>query len=295
MFPYLRSSFLALTALVLSVVTLALPAHSSCPPGTVQVGEEREETSTQIIIHPVCQQLPVAPVVDPALARSICSAKRRIAADQQAIRLMNFDADTESFEKFEWIAREQKAELTNKLLSAALDQGIDAASKLPKKLMTLNMDNVHKEIKKLESIGLNKNQRVIDAMYEIAQSIDERKKIKAYNRLLKEVKTAKEIYSTGTGIAKDPDNAGLRFLLGALQIAQRNPVLGLWVTAADVSENFAYFVYLTGQVGDLSKLTDDKMKALNKRIVQMKKDMTAFKTAKQKWQASGMTGEPDCK
>lgn len=295
MFPYLRSSFLALTALVLSVVTLALPAHSSCPPGTVQVGEEREETPTQIIIHPVCQQLPVAPVVDPALARSICSAKRRIAADQQAIRLMNFDADTESFEKFEWIAREQKAELTNKLLSAALDQGIDAASKLPKKLMTLNMNNVHKEIKKLESIGLNKNQRVIDAMYEIAQSIDERKKIKAYNRLLKEVKTAKEIYSTGTGIAKDPDNAGLRFLLGALQIAQRNPVLGLWVTAADVSENFAYFVYLTGQVGDLSKLTDDKMKALNERIVQMKKDMTAFKTAKQKWQASGMTGEPDCK
>jgi hypothetical protein len=295
MFPYLRIGILALSAIVLLVVTFALPAHSSvCPPGTVQIGEEREETPTEIIIHPVCQQLPVVPVVDPALARSICSAKRKIAADLEAIRLMNFEADTESFEKFEGIAREQKAEITKKLLFAVLDQGIDEARTTAKKLQTLNIKNVRKEIKKLESFGLDKNQKVSDAMYKIAQSTDKRKKIKAYNLLLKEIKTAKAVYSTGTGMAKDSDNAGLRFLLGALQIAQSNPALGLLVTSADVSENFAYLYYLTGQIDDLSKLTDDRMKILNERITEMKQDMSAFKTAKKKWQAYGMSGEPAC-
>jgi hypothetical protein len=204
-------------------------------------------------------------------------------------------ADTESFDRFEEIAREQKKGITNKLLSAVLDQGIEAASKLANEVKSLNLNNVHKEIQKLKYIGLNGNQRVIDAIYEIAQSIDERKRAKAYYRFIQELKTAKKTYSTGTDIAKDPDNAGLRFLLGALKIAQHNPELGLWVTAVDVGENFAYLAYLSRQIGDLSKLSDDKIKILNERIVQMKQDMGAFKTAKKKWQVSGMSGEPDCR
>lgn len=291
MSPHFRIGFPVLFAIVPLVVAFALPAYAAgCPPGTVKIGESREETATEFIIHPICKEL----LVNPALAQSVCSAKLKIAADQEAIRLMNFKADTESFDRFEAIAQEQKEDLTNKLLSTVLDHGIEVAGKLANEVKSLNLDNVHSKIEKLKFIKLNKNQRVIDAMYEIAQSIDKRKRAKAYSRFIKELKTAKTIYSTGTGMAKDEENASLRFLLGALKIAQRNPEFGLLVTTVDVGENLAYLAYLPGQIDDLSKLTDDRMEILNERIKQMKQDMNTFKTAKKNWQASGMSGEPNC-
>jgi len=232
--------------------------------------------------------------VDPELIRSFCSAKMRVKADQEAIRALDFKAEIASFEMFEQVSQQQKTELINTLLSAALDQGLEASKKLPRKLMSLNITNVHSEIKRLEVIGLNKNQDVVNALYELAQSIDERKKIKAYYRFLGQVQTAKKVYSAGAGVVKDPDNAGLRFLLGTLQIAQQNKVLDLWVTAAEVGENFAYYLYLSGQVDDLTTLTEQKMKRLHELTTRMKKDMAAFKEAKRKLQAAGVSGEPDC-
>lgn len=233
--------------------------------------------------------------IDPQLIRSFCSAQMRVQADQEAIRALDFEAEITSFEMFEQVSQQQKAELINTLLSATLDQGLEASKMLPKKLMSLNIGNVHSEIKRLEVIGLNKNQHVINALYEIAQSIDERKKIKAYYRFLEQVQTAKKVYSAGAGVVKDSDNAGLRFLLGALQIAQQNKVLDLWVTAAEVGENFAYYLYLSGQVDDLTTLTEQKMKRLHELTTRMKNDMAVFKAAKRKLQAAGMSGEPDCR
>lgn len=232
--------------------------------------------------------------VDPELIRSFCSAKARVKADQEAIRALDFKAEIASFEMFEQVSQQQKAELINTLLSAALDQGLEASKKLPKKLMSLNIANVHSEIKRLEAIGLNKNQHVVNALYEIAQSLDERKKIKAYYRFLEQVQTAKKVYSAGAGVVKDPDNAGLRFLLGALQIAQQNKVLDLWVTAAEAGESFAYYLYLSGQVDDLTTLTEQKMKQLHELTTRMKSDMAVFKAAKRKLQSAGMSGEPHC-
>jgi hypothetical protein len=232
--------------------------------------------------------------VDPQLIHSFCLAKMRVRADQEAIRALDFKAEIASFEMFEQVSQQQKTELINTLLSAALDQGLEVSKKLPKKLMALNINNVHSEIKRLEVLGLNKNQNVVNTLYELAQSIDERKKIKAYYRFLEQVQTAKKVYSAGAGVVKDPDNTGLRFLLGALQIAQQNKVLDLWVTAAEVGENFAYYLYLSGQVDDLTTLTEQKMKRLHELTTRMKNDMAAFKATQRKLQAAGMSGEPDC-
>lgn len=280
-----RQSVLVLTAVVcIGAVSVASAADASRPSAIRQLeilsGQEIQTGKKK---------------VDPQLIRSFCSAKTRVKADQEAIRALDFKAEMASFEMFEQVSQQQKAELINTLLSAALDQGLEASKKLPKQLMSLNITNVHSEIKRLEAIGLNKNQHVVNALYEIAQSIDERKKIKAYYRFLEQVQTAKKVYSAGAGVVKDSDNAGLRFLLGTLQIAQQNKVLDLWVAAAEVGENFAYYLYLSGQVDDLTRLTEQKMKRLHELTTRMKNDMAVFKEAKRTLQAAGMSGEPHCK
>ena len=290
MFPYLRIGVAAVATSVALVLAFALPARADvCPPGTVQVGQEIEETPTEIIIHPVCKRI----TADPALTQKVCTAKRKIAADQEAIRQMSFLAERESFERFEQVATAQRTELKGKLLSAFVDQGLQAGRMTADKVLSLKLDNVHKEVVKLKDLGLH-DQRFVDALYKMAQDTDLRRRVKSYRSFIDDIAAAKKVYGAGSGMVNDPDHAPLRFFLGALRIAQSNPELGLLVTTVDVVENLAYLAYLPGQIDGLSTLTDEKMGALNQMVGRMKQDMSAFKAARKKWQEAGGSGEPKC-
>lgn len=288
MFPNLRIGFVATSAALLLV--FALPAHADvCPPGTIQVGQEIEETPTEIILHPVCKRI----TADPALTQKVCTAKRKIAADQEAIRQMSFLAEKESFERFEQVATAQRTELKGKLLSAFVDQSLQAGRMAADKVLSLKLDTVHKEVVKLKNLGLH-DQRLVDALYKMAEDTDLRRRVKSYRSFIGDIAAAKKVYGAGSGMVNDPDHAPLRFFLGVLRIAQSNPNLGLLVTTVDVAENLAYLAYLPGQIDALSTLTDEKMNTLNQLIARMKQDMSAYKAEKEKWQKAGMSGEPVC-
>lgn len=293
MFFYLRMIFSTLTFIAPLVITFTLPAYADgCPPGTVQIGERRVVTPTVIIVRPICKRIlntHSKPSLESKLAQSICSNELKIAAYQKAIQQMNFKVDTASFEEFEAISKEQKEELQGKLLSAFIDQGLEAPKIL---LKPGNISN--RQVKKLKSMFNINNEYLIDAINELARAKNRRMMSKAYDDVVDRINIMRESYSTAQDIKKNPDDATLRFLLGALRIAQGNSMLGEIVTAADVSENLAYLAYLTGQIDELSKLTDDKTRRLNQTIVKMKQAMSDLKTAKEKWQQSGKTSDPNC-
>ncbi len=97
-------------------------------------------------------------------------------------------------------------------------------------------------------------------------------------------------------MAKDPDNAELHLMVGALKIMQGNPVLGLAITTAELSENLVYLGYMSGKVSELTKVSDDKLArlaALTKRLKSHVDDMSASKRA---WQKSTgyTTATPVC-
>ena len=117
----------------------------------------------------------------------------------------------------------------------------------------------------------------------------------AYKDLVDLVQSAKEGYDTGKDMAKEPENATLRLLLGVLKVAQGNPELGIAVTAADFGESFAYLGYMSVKVGDLTQVTDDKLVLLKSRIERLKNDVVSLRKAKQdSTTTNAEQSEPDC-
>jgi hypothetical protein len=223
-----------------------------------------------------------------------CAAKLKVSADERAIQQMNFGNDERSFEMFENVSKAQKMKFEEKALGALLDQGIEATKMAAKSAKSLNPWNVNTKINELRVMGLN-NDAIFTGLRKLAATKDKPAMAEAYKDLVGLVQSAKEGYDTGKDMAKEPQNATLRLLLGVLKVAQGNPELGIAVTAADFVESFAYLGYMSVKVGDLTQVTDDKLALLKSRIERLKNDVVSLRKAKQDWTTTNAEqSEPDC-
>jgi hypothetical protein len=235
----------------------------------------------------------LVPTSSPANVK-FCAAKLKVSADERAIQQMNFGNDERSFEMFENVSKAQKTKFEGKALGALLDQGIEATKIAANSARSLNPWNVNTKINELRAMGLN-NDMIFTGLRKLAATEDKPAMAEAYKDLVGLVQSAKEGYDTGKDMAKEPQNATLRLLLGVLKVAQGNPELGIAVTAADFGESFAYLGYMSVEVGDLAQVTDDKLVLLKSRIERLKADVVSLKAAKQDWTTTNAEqGEPDC-
>src|SRR5436305_2984687 len=137
------------------------------------------------------------------LATNYCKTKTLIAADQNAIRNLGFNAITERFEMFAAVSEEQQAELKSKVISTLFDQGLEITGKLADQAKSLNPWNVNNAIKTLEENGFH-NQQVIAALRRISRVKGKPEMAASYQEFAELAKKAAEGYKTGEGIRKDP-------------------------------------------------------------------------------------------
>lgn len=278
----------ALVSLVF-VLSVATNVRAQCNSNEILVGEDADNY--------YCMQ---KSKYDASPARSLgsqfCQAKYAIVGDQGAIRALGFNIDAERFELFENVAKTQKADLERKLFDALLDQSLEATDMALKSAKSLNPWNVNNAINMLKEKGFG-NTAVISALRRIAATKDKPAMYAAYKEFVETAKSAKEGWTTGSDMAEDPDNANLRLLLGALKVMQGNPELGAVVTTLEFGENIAYLCYLTGEVNDLAKASDQKMKRLSELSAKLNGDVKALTQSKRAWQASTgyKTATPVCK
>lgn len=263
-------------------------AQAQCKPGDILVGEDADNY--------YCRSR--AQYEGSAAQRAgtrFCSAKRTLGADQNAIRELGFAIDTERFEMFAEVSKEQKAELENKVFDALLDNGLEATTVLANSAKSLNPWNVNNAVKMLEEKGF-KNAAVSSALRRIALQKDKPAMAAAYRDFVEATKAAKEGWNTGSAMAKDRQNADLRLLVGALKVMQGNPELGLVVSGAELGESFAYLAYVSGRVNDLTKSTDEKLQRLAMLSQRLKGHVGDVRTSRTGWRrAMGIsTGEPTC-
>jgi hypothetical protein len=263
-------------------------AHAQCKPGDLLVGEDADSY--------ICRNVSEYRGSSAEQAgMSFCSARRFLVADQNAIRQLGFANDTERFEMFAGVAREQKAELKHKVFDALLDQGLTATSIAVNSARSLNPWNVNNSIKMLRDRGYG-NQTVISAMRRIAEQKNKPAMAAAYARFSELARSAKEGWSSGSAAAKDANNAELQLLVGALKVMQGNPELGTLITSAELGESLAYLIYVNGRVSDLSQATDEKLLRLGTLSQNLKARVDAMNTSRRQWrQMLGITsGEPNC-
>jgi hypothetical protein len=263
-------------------------AHAQCDPGDILVGEDDDNYYCR-------RKSEYQGSVAERAGTRFCVARRTLAADQSAIRALGFATDTERFEMFQRVSREQKAELQHKVLDVLFDQGLEATSVAVKSAQSLNPWNVNNAVKMLKEKRFG-NAKVIAALRRIALTKDKPAMAAAYREFADVAKAAKEGWSTGSGMASDANNAELRLLVGALKLMQGNPGLGTAVTAAELGESFAYLVYVSGRVDELTRSTDDKLLRLDTLSQRLKGDVEALKASRRQWrQAMGIAGgEPTC-
>ena len=285
----LRSALLCLSMLIVA----HLPAYANdCPAGSHKVGEQREETANKIIIHPVCEY-DTDDLAGVTAQAQFCRAVGHIRKDQEGLRALNFRVDVEQFDKFEEVSREQKAALEKKVMDALLDQALEGAQKGADAAKSLNPWSVNTAIKKLKASGFG-NERIISAMRAVARTKGKPAIAETYKFLVEEVKGAKEAYDTDSDMAKEPDTATLRFLLGALKIVQKNPELGLAVTTVEFGESAAYLGFLNSAVAAQADLTDQKLVNEIRLAAQLRKHVAGKKKARADWVKAGNSGDPEC-
>lgn len=288
----LRSRYLLPILAVAFVTGSARPTAAEgdgCPAGYTKVGEQTEETADAIIVHPVCQ-----PVQRPASADRFCKMKGLAKADVDAIKAIDFKADVAQYEAFQKLAIREKAAFEHKALMATLDQALDAAEKGVDAASSLNPWSVNTAIKDLKARGFD-NEVLISAMRRVAAAKDKPAKAAAYKAFVKLAKSGYEGYETGGDMREEPDNARLRFLLGALKVMQGNPELGLVVTGAEFGESLGWLYWLNRLQNERTDLTETKLRQLAQLSANLKSHIDAMKAARSAWAAeSGQTGDPPC-
>lgn len=228
---------------------------------------------------------------------SFCTAKLRVAADKRAIQQLNLGIDPSNFEAFTAASEAQKAEFENQLRGALVDQAFEATAMAASSVAALNPWTVNKNINELRAIGLG-DDRLFAGLRKIAETRDKPEMALAYKDLLDFVRAWKEGVDTGKDMANDVreregKSPELRLLLGVLRTAQGNPDLGVLVTAADLGLSLAYLRYVSPEVENLSKMTDDTLALLKSRIKRLKADVDALNAEKRAVKGEG-SGEPDC-
>jgi hypothetical protein len=218
-----------------------------------------------------------------------CHTREMVAADQASIHDLGFALDSERCEMFESVAREQKADLQHKIFDALLDRGLEATERSLDSAKSLNPWNVNKAVDMFKDKGF-KNEAVIGAVRRIAQQKDKPALAAAYHDFVDVAKSAKQAWDTGSEMARDPDNAELRLIVGALKVVQGNPDLGFIITTEEFSENLVYLGYISGQVSELTKVSDDKLARLAVLAKRLKNRVSVMNASKMAWQkATGYT------
>lgn len=286
------SAILLLTSFAGTIFVPYAMADDDCPPGYHKVGEDTEETATEIILHSICKRNAASPET---LARTrFCKARGLIAGDQKGLLALDFKSDVAEYEKFQAIASDQKTSFEHKAFDAVLDQAFEVAEKGADAIKPLNPWSVNQSIKKLKSQGYA-NETLFAAMRKVAAAKDKPARVEAFKAFIKGFKTGHEGADTAIDMHEDPGNAGWRLALGALKIVQGNPELGLVVTSVEFGESFAYLYYLNDQLAEKDVLTDQKLSSLARLSANLKKHVSELKSAKADWQKAGGTGnEPSC-
>jgi hypothetical protein len=261
---FLRS-ICAAAILLLALSFGAESVHGQCDPGDILIGFEQ----TPEVDRYICMKNGnYAGSRAQQLGTKFCAAKRVVAADQSAIRDLGFALDRERLETFAGVAEERKKELQHRILDAFLDQWLETTDKVLERAKSLNPWSVNKAAEMLEAKHF-KNAALTAALRKIALQKDKPAMLAAYRDFVKLAKAAKEGWDTASDNSKDPENADLRLLLGGLKVIQGNQELGLAVTALEFGEDLAYLGYLSGQVEQLARLSDEKLlrlQALRNRV-----------------------------
>lgn len=266
----------------------AAEGDDGCPAGYTKVGEQSEVVGDEEIVHPVCESL------RPASADEFCRMKGLAQSDVDAIKAIDFKADVEQFEQFEALGKKEKAAFQKKALMAALDQGLEAAEKGVDAAKSLNPWSVNTAIKDLKARGYD-NELLFSAMRKVAAAKNKPDKVEAYKAFVKLAKAGYEGYETGKDMREEPDNARLRFLLGALKVMQGNPELGLMVTGAEFGESLGWLYYLNKLQNERMDITDTKLRLLGQLSDNLKAHIDAMKSARSAWNAeTGQAGDPSC-
>jgi hypothetical protein len=282
---------------LLRVYFLALPflffplgsAHAQCKPGDILVGEDADQ-------YFCMEKGKYEGSAAQKFGSQFCQAKQAVEADQSAIRALGFALDAERFEMFASVAAEEKTTLQQRVFDALLDQGLDASEAVLKSAKSLNPWNVNNAVKMLEAKGYG-NASVIAALRRVAAQKDKPGMFSAYQDFVRVAKNAKEGWSTGSDMVKSTGSSQeLRLVLGALKMVQGNPELGLAITTAELGESVAYLAYLSGQVSELGKLSDEKLERLSGLSKRLKGHVEAMGTSKKGWRNSTgyATGLPVC-
>jgi hypothetical protein len=220
----------------------------------------------------------------PKIATQYCGTKKKVAADQEAIRDLGFAVDVERYEMFGKVADDQRAELKRRIFTAMFDQGLAGTGKLLDSAKSLNPWNVNKAAQLLEEKGLG-NAQLIAALRDVARVRGKPEMAEAYHHFEQLAKSAVEGYNTGRGMAQEPDTAKLQLLAGALKTMQGNYELGLVITGLEFGESIAYLSYVSGQVNDLAQETDDKLAKLAHLGERLRGDVNDLVHSRQSWQA----------
>ena len=267
-------------------------AHAQVSPGDVLIGED--ENNYYYMSRPDYQGSAAQ-----KYGMEYCRNRKAVTADQRAIREMGFALDAQRFEMFENVAREQKAALEQKIVDALFDhalyKGLAWAEDALRGAESLNPWNVNKAVSLLRKKGYG-NETVIAALRGIASQKNKPAMFAAYKEFVEVAKKAKVARATGLAAAKEPGNAGLLQLLGALKTVQGNPALGEVITAVDMGENLVYLGYVTGQVDKLTTVSDDKLAKLSSLSKRLKDHVGAMHLAQRRWQkATGhLSARPKC-
>lgn len=230
-------------------------------------------------------------------ATQFCRAKLNVTADQNAISALGLALEAERFQMIEGVAKEQLNAIRKKLFEKLLDTGLDTTGLMLEQAKSLNPWNVNT----LAAVKLLKNNRfsnatIVAALRRIAEVNDKPAKVAAYKEFIQDVKNLKAGWKTAEKMEKDPENKELTLLLGALKVMQGNKKLGLLITTVEFGEHMAYLYYLSGEVEELTKTTDEKLSrlaALSERLKGHVKELNASREAWRK--ATGFsTASPIC-
>jgi hypothetical protein len=251
-------------------------AAAGCPPGEILVAEDATNW--------YCREAKAYKNSEgPKLADQYCATNKKVAADQNAIRNLGFAVDVERYRMFGKVAQDQQADLKRKIMLAMFDQGLLATGNILDGAKSLNPWNVNKAVKLLEEKGFG-NEQLIASLRDVARVRGKPEIAAAYHRFEELAKSTVEGYSTGQGMAKEPETAQLQLLAGALKTMQGNYELGLVITGLEFGESIAYLSYVSGEMNSLAQETDDKLAKLVPLAARLKDHVKYLVSTREAWQ-----------
>jgi len=282
--PFERRT-IVVAAAILMVSARSVHALAQCPPGTVQVGTQNEETADAIIVHPVCQPLST-PALEPAnpsdsrLASQICAARTLIKRDEDGIKALNFEVTAKDLEEIANLTNERKVELEEEAVGAMLGAVLDVTSERAVMATTsVNPFNAQKYIGQLKKIGVQSSV-LNDATRNMAHVQDKRELAEAFNKF---AGAAKSVYDGYEVKDKGRAKAAAVILIGVIGALRNQPELGAIVAETNLLIALAYSGRLETQIDQLNSMTESKLVTLARLTQRLQDHVKLLKTILKSW------------